>query len=81
MELREAELVLAAEIKANTPTGAALVAFFNPYELELYRQSATVADPFLTGKVAGRGEGVNLALKRITQHINANPLHAPGQAR
>lgn len=74
MNLREAELILASEIKARSQAGAALLAFLEHFELELYRQSATVADPFLTGKIAGRGEGINLALKRLTQHVSAKPL-------
>ena len=74
MNLREAELILASEIKAGSQAGAALLAFLEHFELELYRQSATVADPFLTGKIAGRGEGINLALKRLTQPVSAKPL-------
>lgn len=74
MNLREAELILASEIKAGSQTGAALLAFLEQFELELYRRSATVADPFMTGKVVGQGEGVNLALKRLTQHVPAASL-------
>jgi len=74
MNQHEAELILAAEIRANSHTGVAFLTFMEQFELELYRQSTTVADPFLTGKVVGRGEGVNLALKRITKHVSAGSL-------
>ena len=78
MDQQEAEKVLAAEVASGSPAGRALVAFLSGFELELYRQSHTVADPFLTGKVAGRGEGVNLALRRIQKLIDGpSPTRAP----
>lgn len=72
MNQQEAEKLLAAEVASGSPAGRALEAFLSSFELELYRQSHTVADPFLTGKVAGRGEGVHLALKRI-QKLTGDP--------
>ena len=77
MDSKQAELLLRQEVKANSAVGQALVALLESAELENYRVSAKTADPYITARICGRGEGINSILNRITPTKEAAPKALP----
>jgi hypothetical protein len=65
MKAKEAELLLKQEVASRSPLGVALLTLLEDAELQNYRQSSRTADPYVTARVCGRGEGINSIIQRI----------------
>lgn len=61
-----AEALLRNEIASDTAVGKALLVLLQDSELQNYRQSAKTADPYMTAKIVGRGEGIHSIATRIS---------------
>lgn len=77
MNLAQAKEILQAEVGHGTATGAALVYLLTTLEREAYRQSSRVADPFLTGKICGQGEGIAKVLNAVSPTQQPQRMTSP----
>lgn len=72
----QAETLLRNEIASGSAVGDALRVLLEDAELQCYRQSAKTADPYMTAKINGRGEGIHYVLNRI---MPVQELAQPGR--